>query len=217
MFQLLRILLNWISSFFWEVLEQSGEYKEAVSRRCSVKKVFLKISQNSKENTCHAISFVTQLQASGLQLYQKKLRDKYFPVSFEKFLRTLFLKNTTVGSIRLKTYQDTNCYKKESYAMDVPKLNKMFSIYFMEKIYFCKFSKICLSGLLKSKVEMCWFKIWKKERWNISHKKYQILTRLCLFDWQIVSIQIHCNDLHWKTCAEADLGLLQQPRLSALW
>ena len=35
---------------------------EAFSQRCSVKKMFLEISQNSQENTC----------SSGLQLYSKK-------------------------------------------------------------------------------------------------------------------------------------------------
>ena len=32
-------------------------YTEAVARRCSVKKVFLEISQNSQENTCDRVSF----------------------------------------------------------------------------------------------------------------------------------------------------------------
>ena len=31
--------------------------KEAVARRCSVRKVFLKTSQNSQENTCVGVSF----------------------------------------------------------------------------------------------------------------------------------------------------------------
>ena len=31
---------------------------EAVVQRCSVKKVFLKISQNSQENTCADVSFL---------------------------------------------------------------------------------------------------------------------------------------------------------------
>ena len=44
---------------------------EAVAQRCSVKKVFLKISQNSQENTCARVSL--------------------FPVNFAKFLRTPFL------------------------------------------------------------------------------------------------------------------------------
>ena len=30
---------------------------EAVARRCSVKKVFLKVTQNSKENTCARVFF----------------------------------------------------------------------------------------------------------------------------------------------------------------
>ena len=42
---------------------------EAAVQRCFVKKVFLEISQNSQENTCARISFLTKLQAWGLQLY----------------------------------------------------------------------------------------------------------------------------------------------------
>ena len=30
---------------------------EAVAQRCSVKKLFLEISQNSQENTCASVSF----------------------------------------------------------------------------------------------------------------------------------------------------------------
>ena len=40
---------------------------EAVVQRCSVKKVFLEISQNSQENTCPRVSFLIKLQASGLR------------------------------------------------------------------------------------------------------------------------------------------------------
>ena len=42
---------------------------EAVVRRCSVKWVFLEISQNSQKNTCARASFLIKLHASGLQLY----------------------------------------------------------------------------------------------------------------------------------------------------
>ena len=34
---------------------------EAVVQRCSVKKLFLEISQNSQENTCAGVSFLTKL------------------------------------------------------------------------------------------------------------------------------------------------------------
>ena len=38
---------------------------QAVTQSCSVKKVFLKISQNSQENTCARVSFLIKLQTPG--------------------------------------------------------------------------------------------------------------------------------------------------------
>ena len=40
---------------------------EAVTQRCSVKKVSLEISQNSQENNFARVSFFIKLQASGLR------------------------------------------------------------------------------------------------------------------------------------------------------
>ena len=60
---------------------------DAVVQRCSVKKLFLKLSQNSQENTC------ARLQAWGLRtatLLKKRLLHRCFPVNFAKFLRTTF-------------------------------------------------------------------------------------------------------------------------------
>ena len=54
---------------------------EAVTRRCSVKKVFLEISQNSQENTCARASFL---------ISKKRLWHSCFPVNFVKFLSTTF-------------------------------------------------------------------------------------------------------------------------------
>ena len=42
---------------------------EVVTWRCSVKKLFLEISQNSQENTCAIVAFLIKLHTSGLQLY----------------------------------------------------------------------------------------------------------------------------------------------------
>ena len=55
---------------------------EAVVQRCSVKKVFLEILQNSQEKTCARVSFL--IRAAGL-------RHRCFPVNIVKFLRTPFL------------------------------------------------------------------------------------------------------------------------------
>ena len=45
------------------------QQEEAVAKRCSVKEVFLEISQNLQENTCARVSFLMKLQVLGLQLY----------------------------------------------------------------------------------------------------------------------------------------------------
>ena len=42
---------------------------DSSAQRCSAKKVFIEISQNSQENTCVKVSFSINLQASGLQFY----------------------------------------------------------------------------------------------------------------------------------------------------
>ena len=43
-------------------------HTEAVAWRCSVKKVFLEISQNSNENVCARVSFLMKLHAADLQI-----------------------------------------------------------------------------------------------------------------------------------------------------
>ena len=48
------------------VMKEAQYYLEAVVQRCSVKEVFLEISQNSQENTCTRVSFLIKLQASFL-------------------------------------------------------------------------------------------------------------------------------------------------------
>ena len=48
------------------------DHTEAVAWRCSLKKVFLEISQNLQENVCARISFLIKLHASDLQIVVKK-------------------------------------------------------------------------------------------------------------------------------------------------
>ena len=64
---------------------------ETIVQRCSVKKVFLGISQNSQENICARVSFLIKLQARPLALLKKRLWQMCFTVNFAKFLRTPFL------------------------------------------------------------------------------------------------------------------------------
>ena len=65
---------------------------EAVTQKCSVKKVFLKISQNSQENTCARVLFFNKV--AGIRpatLFNKRIWHRCYPVNFTKFLRTPFL------------------------------------------------------------------------------------------------------------------------------
>ena len=58
----------------------------------SVKKVFLKISQNLQENICVRVSF-SKLQASNS--LKKRFWHNCFPVNFAKFFKKTFLQNTS--------------------------------------------------------------------------------------------------------------------------
>ena len=63
--------------------------QDTVSRRCSVKKMFLGLSQNSQENICARVSLQSCMPQSAT-LLKKKLWHRCFPVNFAKFLRTSF-------------------------------------------------------------------------------------------------------------------------------
>ena len=65
--------------------------KEAVTGRCSVKKLFLKTYQNLQKNSCVEVYFLIKLQASGMQLYYKRDSAEVFPMNFVISLITLFL------------------------------------------------------------------------------------------------------------------------------
>ena len=59
-------------------------------RRCSLKKVFLKILQISQENTCARVSFLKGSRPRPAILLKKRLWHSCFPVKFAKFLKTPF-------------------------------------------------------------------------------------------------------------------------------
>ena len=70
--------------------ESTIDVLEAVVQRCSVRKVFLEILQNSQENTCTRVSFLIKLQACNFIE-----KDTLAPVSFAKLLRTTLLQSTS--------------------------------------------------------------------------------------------------------------------------
>ena len=77
---------------------------EAVVRRCSVKKIFLNISQNSQENTCARGSFLIKLQSWNLQLFKREILAQVFSCEFCNYLRTTFLYNTSAQWTHLRRF-----------------------------------------------------------------------------------------------------------------
>ena len=71
-------LLQYLGMFLCTLLEES----EIGAGRSSMKKVFLKTSQNSQENICAWASFVIKLQAGGLQLDEMDTLVRVFSFEF---------------------------------------------------------------------------------------------------------------------------------------
>ena len=57
--------------------------------------MFLKISQNSQENTCVGVSFDKVADLRPATLLKKKLQHSCFPVNFVKFLGKPLLQNAS--------------------------------------------------------------------------------------------------------------------------
>ena len=66
-------------------------YAEVAVRRCSVKKVFLKLSRNSQESICVGVSFSITLQACFIK---KKTPKQVFSREFCKIFKNTFLYRT---------------------------------------------------------------------------------------------------------------------------
>ena len=66
---------KWFKLYSWLGSDEISDsvtrkvFSEAVAQTCSVRKLFLEISQNSQENTCARVSILIKLQASGLSGY----------------------------------------------------------------------------------------------------------------------------------------------------
>ena len=75
----------------------------AVAQMCSVKKLFLKISQNSRESTCIGVSFLIKLQALQPATLLKETPTEVFSCGFCEILKITFFHKTlpVVGALPL--------------------------------------------------------------------------------------------------------------------
>ena len=74
---------------------------EAISSRCSVRKMFLKISQNSQENNCARVFSLIKLSTT---LLKKRDWHKCFPLNFAKFLKIGFFYRTLLEAGSAKEF-----------------------------------------------------------------------------------------------------------------
>ena len=88
---------------------------EAVVQKCSVKKVFLEIWQNSQENTCARVSFLIKLQAGACKFIKKETLAQVSSCEFCKISKNTFFYSTPlvaasdqsrgVSSIKLQAWR----------------------------------------------------------------------------------------------------------------
>ena len=62
-------------------------FTEVVSRKCSVIKLLLRISQNAKKNTYTRVSFLIKLQAEAYNYIKKETLAQVFSSEFCKILK----------------------------------------------------------------------------------------------------------------------------------
>ena len=79
-------------------------------QRCSVKKAFLEILQNSLENTCATVWGLEGCRPRPGTLLKINLWHRCFPVNFAKFLKTPFPQNTS-GRLLLPSHNWKYCFQ----------------------------------------------------------------------------------------------------------
>ena len=76
---------------------------ETVAQRCTIKKLFLEISQNSQENTCARVYFLMKLQTQACKFIEKEALAQLLSCEFcEIFNNILFTEHlrTTASAFK---------------------------------------------------------------------------------------------------------------------
>ena len=89
-----EVMKNQVAFYLVTEPRYFSEHKEAVAGRCSLRKVFLEISQNSQENTCASLCFKKVAGLRPATLLKQRLWRRCFLVNFGKFPRKFFFHRT---------------------------------------------------------------------------------------------------------------------------
>ena len=99
---------------------------EAVPRRCSVKKLFLKILQNVHENTCARVSFLIKLQVEACNFIKKETLAQVFFCEFCKIFKNSFFNRTppvAASSVDKTYFSDCNGIRTQNHLFRKRTLN----------------------------------------------------------------------------------------------
>ena len=82
-----------------------------MAQRCSVKTVFLEISQNSQENTCARVSFLIKLQAA-CNFIKKETLAQVFSCEFYEISKNTFSYRTPPNTFVIFCCNGYSCVRK---------------------------------------------------------------------------------------------------------
>ena len=119
-------------SFMPLLQKNKPQTREAVVRKCSVKKMFSEISQNSQENICARVSFLIKLQALG-NFIKKMTLAQVFSCEFCKISKsTFFTEHLQATASVLFKVMLTFCLKMIIYQITVDEIEirKKCSVFF---------------------------------------------------------------------------------------
>ena len=107
---------------------------EAVVQRCSVKKMFLEVSQNSQENTCARVSFLIKLQTEACNFIKKETLTQVFSYEFCEISKNIFFRRTPLVAAYVIRYQKTKQAKNGKKTIFERLYGAVFQ-FFMQKNY----------------------------------------------------------------------------------
>ena len=88
-------------------------WTEKSSKRCSVKKVFLEISQNWQGNTCARVSCLINLQAEACNFIKKETLSQAFSSGFWEISKSTFSHRTPLVAASVRNYSFKILIKKK--------------------------------------------------------------------------------------------------------
>ena len=98
-------------------------YSEAVVRRCSVKQVFLKNSQNSQENTCARASFLNKVADVVCNFIKKETLAQVFSCGFCGSFKNTFFYGTPAEAASAYSFNSRQIDREISSVLIILKLS----------------------------------------------------------------------------------------------